>query len=180
MADCISEVWTVCGRLATVPKMWHEVLLYPIFKTVERDDPGNYHRIALLSHVRKVVEGAVDSAAKELVRLNAMKCEFREGRGVGHPLLRLIEARRTGHRVMSVLDLRGAYRSVPRSKLVEVLPPHPQLHTNRRRQKEGEACASQRVPEGSPLSPLLFNLLLVRLPDVLELCRSLPSKRVCR
>lgn len=117
----ISELWRSCGKLGEMPKQWHRVALFPIHKKDCGKKAENYRPIALLSHVRKTVEKAVDSAIRYCVELFPLQCGFRRDTGVEQAILGLLEAQSTVHRFIAVLDLKGAYPSVPRAQLVQVI-----------------------------------------------------------
>lgn len=93
----------------------------PIHKKGSRKEPGNYREVAVLSHLRKIIERALDKEMKENYSFDVMQCCFRAKRGTEKPLLRFVHAIKNGHKSAAVLDLRGAYRSVLRAKLLNVL-----------------------------------------------------------
>jgi len=129
--------------------------------------------IALLSHVRKVIEKALDIILKRNTKFHPFQVGFRSKKGCRNGLLRYQSYARK-YKVKAILDLKGAYGSVQRSvvmKLVdERLPPNLAAQisafmgtdtiqtigddTNKKRE------IRRGVPEGSPLSPSLFNLVM--------------------
>ncbi len=54
------EIWAACGRCKRIPAEWNKAILVPIHKKGPHEDPKNYRPISLLSHVRKVVDSALD------------------------------------------------------------------------------------------------------------------------
>ncbi len=54
------ELWSACGRSGRLPRAWLKALLVPLHKKGPYDDPKNHRPISLLSHLRKIVEAAID------------------------------------------------------------------------------------------------------------------------
>lgn len=190
MGELICNVWKVCGTLGAMPDLWHAMQLYPIHKKGSRSIAENYRPVALLSHMRKVIEKEIDYEVRSITNMSPLQCGFRAGRGVEQPILRFLDAARHGHNHIAVLDLKGAYPSVPRGKLMKVLEKRlPQtitdmisvLLTPDKVETVGDDRQIRRqlamgVPEGSPLSPTMFNLyadtlayLLTSMPKTISL-----------
>eukprot|EP00171_Calliarthron_tuberculosum_P021794 IDg21794t1 len=66
-ARLIYIFWCKCGELGAIPEQWTRVLLFPIHKKGSRRLPENYRPIALLSHMRKVVEKAIDREVRNYI-----------------------------------------------------------------------------------------------------------------
>ena len=54
MVCLLEQLFSVIWREETVPKQWREGLIVNLFKKGDREDPGNYRGITLLSVVGKV------------------------------------------------------------------------------------------------------------------------------
>ena len=54
MVYLLEQLFSVIWREETVPKQWREGLIVNLFKKGDREDPGNYRGITLLSVVGKV------------------------------------------------------------------------------------------------------------------------------
>ena len=63
-------LWKACGRLAYTPSTWSRSAVVSIFKKGEKDDPADYHPIALLSHARKIIESSLDSSIQKKIQLS--------------------------------------------------------------------------------------------------------------
>ena len=173
-AKVLTKLWRACGRCAATPRSWHNVLLYPIHKSGDRDNVTNFRPIALLSHVRKVITRALDSEIKKTVDFSWCQSALRQNRSIEQPLLRFQAATNAGHRHIAVLDIKGAYPSVQRGKLLDVLTTRlptclrnmvQVLLTTDRIMSIGDEYKRTYeldvgIPEGEPVSPTLFNLFI--------------------
>jgi len=178
----LCELWKACGRVADIPQQWKNFKLVALHKKKSKSDPKNYRPIALISHTRKIIEKALDWKVKEATSFHRFQCGFRANRCIEQAILRYRAAKRMGHMYTAVLDLRGAYPSVPREKLFRVVCQR--LRPNLASEismflgtdtvstcgDETNAKANVRVgvPEGSPLSPTIFNLYIDELASELE------------
>ena len=54
MVDLLQQLFSVVWREEIVPPQWREVLIVNLFKKGDKEDPGNYRGITLLSVVGKV------------------------------------------------------------------------------------------------------------------------------
>ena len=54
MADLLEQLFSVIWQEEIVPRQWRDGLIVNIFKKGDREDPGNYRGITLLSVVGKV------------------------------------------------------------------------------------------------------------------------------
>ena len=54
MVELLKQLFTVIWREEFVPPQWREGLIVNLFKKGDKEDPGNYRGITLLSVVGKV------------------------------------------------------------------------------------------------------------------------------
>ena len=54
MVDLLEQLFSVIWQKEIVPRQWRDGLIVNIFKKGDREDPGNYRGITLLSVVGKV------------------------------------------------------------------------------------------------------------------------------
>lgn len=104
-----------------MPVKWSQAILYPIYKEGDRVEPGGYRIIAILYHVRKIIECALDWEVREYCVLNSAKCGFRKNNGIKTALLIYQYAVQAKNSDTAVLDLKWAYPSVLRVRLLQVL-----------------------------------------------------------
>jgi len=176
----IQELWIKCGQMKYTPKAWRITIWVPIYKSGLRGVISNYRPVALLSHIRKIIEVAINRTIMRFIIFHPTQCGFRSHSGCEQAILRYMWNTRQANYV-AILDLKGAYGSIPRHRLLELIdqriPPNlaamitaflteeecytignPEFSVNIRR----------GVPEGSPLSPSLFNLVMDTLANQIQ------------
>lgn len=172
-SQIIAAFWKCCGELKYMLNDWSRAILVPIYKTGERADPQSYRPIALLSHVRKVVEATIAKIIRRQYTFRDSQLGFRHGTGTETALVRHISNSRQ-LKETAVLDLKGAYDSVPRNRLCQTLKNRVDHNTlnminltlqtvNIKTQGDEsghEGQVSKGVCQGSPLSPTLFNVYM--------------------
>jgi len=175
MAHFLTQLWKACGRLGITPSMWDKILLFPIYKKGVRNLPNNYRPISLMSHIRKVIEKAVDRQSRRAAEFAASQCGFRQFHGTDNALLRFTHAtKQLKQNNIAVLDIKGAFPSVPRDRLMAVVRhrlPMPLAKMISHFLKPTQICTIgdttgrtaimfTGVPEGGSISPFLFNLYI--------------------
>ncbi len=124
--------------------------------------------------MRKTVERAIDYSIKKVTRFLWTESSFRSSRGIEHPVLRFETPMHSGHNHLAVLDIKGAFPSVPRSKLPIVLKQRLSLTLSHMfsffltldniqticDETRSEEMLRVGVSEGSPLSTTLLNLFM--------------------
>jgi len=174
MARFLTQLRKACGRLGITPSMWDKILLFPIYKKGPRHVPNNYRPISLMSHIRKVIKRAIDRQSRRVAKFAASQCGFRPNHGTDNALLRYTHARNLKQHNVAVLDIKGAFPSVPRDRLMNVIRKRltPTLakmisHFLKPTQVRTLGDPTGRtakmytgVPEGGSISPFLFNLYI--------------------
>ena len=171
-ADMLFELWAACGRTGSIPKEWKEVRLFPLYKKGDMGKPENYRPIALLSHSRKIIEKAIDMRLRLEYTFEDAQCGFQPMRSTETALIRAHIAHRTNRKSAVILDLKSAYQTVIRAKLLErvesklsrdlasmialMLSDNTLKTVGDTSHRVGRIVRG--VVQGSPLSPSLFNI----------------------
>ena len=156
-----------------MPASFRQASLVPLFNKGSPVDPRNYRLIALLSHLRKVIETALDIRIRRVHFFHPAQLGFQNGKGTEAAILRK-NSMRLGKLCMAVLDLKAAYHSVPRDKLMELvsaalskelanmvyLTLEPGTVSTVFDEKSTRLTIEKGMPQGSPLSPCIFNIFM--------------------
>lgn len=173
VAECLCAIWRAVGRLQHVPVALSVGRVTPIPKKGDSRQPSNYRPICILNLVRRVMTAAIDFRIRRELSLHPRQWGFRKNIGTEHAIAHLDARRRAGFNYLAVLDLKGAYDRAPRDRIVAIAkhrlsPDLAGIITAVLGSGEvfisGEPTAllpiTSGVPQGDPLSPTLFNLLM--------------------
>lgn len=177
----IGALWKKCTELNHVLKDWATALLIPIYKKGDKSKPDSYRPIALLSHVRKIVESAIAKIIRKNYKFHECQLGFREGTGAETAIIRHIQSAQRME-VTAVLDLKAAYDSVPRDQLYKVAQKSQRgevmsmigfalqpVRTITQGDSSGKVgTIAKGVCQGSPLSPTLFNMYVDTMPKWIQ------------
>src|SRR6201985_385804 len=173
------------------PAAWKEATVICLPKAGKPlRSPSSYRPISLLCALSKIAESVLLHRLEKFVEDNNLIPEFQHGfrkkHGTGHQLLRVTEhiaekLNRRDHVSMLLLDVQQAFDRVWHEglihKLIELGFPHYLIGTIQSflkdrhiRVRVGKALSSLKrisagVPQGSKLSPLLFNLFCEDIPS---------------
>ena len=120
-ARIFALLWTKSSQLGYLIHEWRTALLVPIYKRGPRTAPSSYRPIALLSHGRQMISKAIGVMIREDYTFHPTQLGFRERAGTETAILRHAASTEKGFKYTAVLDLKGAYPSVPRDKLMETV-----------------------------------------------------------
>ena len=146
--------------------------MVPIHKRGNYCDPANHRPIALLSHGRQMVSGAIGELIRAQYKFHPNQLGFRENTGTETAIVRHSFHYHKGLKYTAVLDLKSAYDSVPRDILMErvrsklpkqtadmiALELQPITIFTKGDTSGTTAEVSIGVPQGGKSSPPLFNL----------------------
>ncbi|KAI0562920.1 Endonuclease-reverse transcriptase [Gracilaria domingensis] len=177
-ATLLVEIWSKCGKLCYMPVSWRTARLVPIHKKGDTRNPKNYRPITVISQLRKVVDKAIDKSIRASFTFHPAQLGFRPNVGIENAILRTTKMQHMGMRFTAVLDLRKAYDSVPRDKLMQLVNERlPKdiarmiayiLQPTILRDRENEEIENMNqsyevrigVPQGDPPSTTLFNMYM--------------------
>ncbi|VDP04383.1 unnamed protein product [Heligmosomoides polygyrus] len=183
-----------------VPGSWQESTTIPIWKQKGSPVDGtNYRPIRLLSHSMKIFERIVDGRIRDIVQLSTNQSGFVAGSGTidaihaaSVPVERNREKQKPLHLAFLDLRLEKAFDHVPREVIWYTLRQHgvPEeliewvriLYSGPKSRVRAPAGTSAEFPisvgvhQGSALSPLLFNVVMMPFRETFS---SLPPGRCC-
>lgn len=173
ISQIILAAWKKCSDLRCILKDWKTAILTPIFKKGNPSDPTNYRLIAVLSHVRKILEAGIAFTITDKYTFHACQLGFRSNTGVETAILRHLDEA-PDVPLTAVLDLKAAYDSVPRDKLLSQVQQRTNHNTTNmvamalqpiHAMTKGDdhmhmVIMSRGVPQGSPLSLTIINLYM--------------------
>lgn len=174
VATSIHAVWTACGRVGHVPPSLLAGRVTPVFKKGDRTDVTNYRPITVLNVVRRAVSTALDISLRRILHLHSRQWGFRLKTGVHHALSHAEACARRGLRHRAVLDMKSAYDCAPRRRILDLMRArgvNPDLlamvqclllpgSIYASGDPTAHMAVTGGVPQGDPLSPLLFNVLM--------------------
>ena len=192
--ECLHTIIQKSWESQLMPEIWKTSIVIPILKAGKnKSDKTNYRPISLTSHVSKIMEKIVLNRTNYYVEKNNIlphnQCGFRKNRSTTDHIVKLSNqikhqfSKRKGI-LATFFDVRKAYDRVWHHRLLlklkqigfsgNILAFVKNFLSNRKiTTKVGNSYSSLHstnmgIPQGSILSPILFNLLLHDLPSTLH------------
>ena len=181
-AKVFSVLWAKCSHLQYMIRDWRTALLVPIYKHGSKSDPSNYRPIALVSHGRQTISKAIGYLIRAEYTFHPTQLGFRERAGTETALLRHTASTLDGFKYTAVLDLKGAYPSVHRDKLMEkvtarlsprtaamiALELQPETILTKGDTSGTTGTVKLGVPQGRSSSPPLYNVEMDSFCELME------------
>lgn len=179
IARTLCEIWHKYGTLRYSLTERQKEILVPSYKKGPKDDPQSYRSITLLSHARKVVEAGLAMCINKCTTFYNTQIGFTKDMNTTTGIIRTTQhfQQKRGH--VAILDLKNAYNQVPRDKLTSII--YKRVNTNmanmimlclqpleletQKDHNKTKAYQKRGVPQGSPLSPCLYNLYMDTYPE---------------
>lgn len=188
IAKVLCTIWAKCGELRHIPLTWRVAIIIPIYKKGAVDDPSNYRPISIISQMRKIVDKTIDITLRRNYTFHPAQLGFRKGVSSGTAVMRCTYLAEEGYEHTAILDLKKAYDTVPRDRLMKIvervlpnnlarmiayiLQPMAISMTRNKPASREHLTIRIGVPQGDPTSTTLFNLffdaLAARVLDTTE------------
>jgi hypothetical protein len=115
------DFWRLCGQMKTMPKIWHTQATEPAYKNGPTDDPSSYRSIGIVPILRGTIDNAFQRYMSRRYQAHSAQHGFRRGVATDQEILRVMNSTRKRAAPLVLLDVKGAYPSVPRRDLVELV-----------------------------------------------------------
>ena len=193
----LTSLFNLSFQHANLPAIWKHAIILPILKPGKPKDQGtSYRPISLLCPASKVLERLMYARISPHLTLADTQHGFRPGRSTSTALLPLVQQVVTGFNqrcpprrtVAMAVDFSKAFDTVNHTALLLSLPTTSLPSNDIRwlftylrgrtascsynRVDSSRVVLHQGVPQGSILSPLLFNHYVSTYPQTSELCTS--------
>ena len=176
----LASFFTLCGKTQITPSGWNESIIIPIFKNKgEKTDIANYRPIALTIVAKRIFEKLIDSKLDEFKKkLQSSQGGFLKKRSTLHQVYFIMELMQKNPDLIQIfLDLSAAYDMVDRRILWTLLKNHFGMPSSLIRllrslfdgnfstldvmgEKSERIQHLRGLPQGSSLSPILFNFFI--------------------
>lgn len=184
----LASFFNMCGKTQMTPSAWNESIVIPIFKNKgSKTEIKNYRPIALTIVGKRIFEKIIDSKLEKFKdMLHTSQGGFLKKRSTLHQVYYLMELMKKNPNLIQVfLDLSAAYDMVDRRilwtllssrfkmpigmiKLLRSLFDFNYSKLNVSGIKSEKIPHLRGLPQGSSLSPILFNFYIDSLIDILE------------
>jgi hypothetical protein len=186
--NVLASFFNLCAKTQIIPLAWNESIVIPIFKNKgEKTEIKNYRPIALTIVAKRIFEKIIDSKMEKYKEmLHSSQGGFLKKRSTLHQVYYLMELMKNHPNIIQVfLDLSAAYDMVDRRILWTLLAKRFKmpvalirllraLFDSNFSRLEVSGIKSEKIfhlrglPQGSSLSPILFNFYIDSLIDLIQ------------
>lgn len=182
VARILGGFWQKCAEQNHIIGTWNTAIMVPIYKKGNTGEPSSYRPIALLSHAKKVIDKAIAYQIRKNVFFDKIQLGFTKQASTENAIVRTTNHFKEKRNYVAVLDLKMAYNSVPRNKLIEEVRRRVPSNVSNmitfclqpmKMMTKGDitnmiATQSRGVPQGSTLSPTLYNIFMDTYPNFIR------------
>jgi hypothetical protein len=117
----LPDLWRLCGKLKVMPTPWRTQATEPAYKSGPTDDPKSYRPIGIVPTLRSVIDRAFRLYTERRYTPHCSQHGFRKGVSPEHAILRVMHSSRIRNAPVALLDIKGAYPSIPRQELIAMV-----------------------------------------------------------
>lgn len=177
--ETLSTFFTICAEHGVTPKSWNKTHVTLLPKDMGANTIDKMRPITLTSVIRRIFEKMVleQWQQEEWTKCSRLQAGFVKNKSTLIAALTVDEAIKRGNKICVLLDLKSAYDTVPHRKVIEAMKNRGAMlndqllfHSLNARDASTRVVVNGKlskeigikrgVAQGSPLSPLLFNVVM--------------------
>jgi hypothetical protein len=110
----LPDLWRLYGQLKLMPTPWRTQATKPAYKSGPTDDPKSYRPIGMLPTLRSVIYSPFRIYTERRYTPHCSLHGLRQGVSPEQAILRVMHSTRTRRAPVGLVDIKGAYPSLPR------------------------------------------------------------------
>jgi hypothetical protein len=104
-----------------MPTPWRTQTTEPAYKSGPTDDPNTFRNVGIVPTLRSVIDRAFRINTERRYTPHCSRHGFRQAVSPEHAILRVMHSTRTRNAPVGLLDIKGAYPSVPLQELIAMV-----------------------------------------------------------